>query len=436
MEERGTDMNKKKLNSNLFLFDDAYHKLKAQQNEMRCKSANIHKKITFNLNLKSNLTKKKEENKEIYFRNHNFFSNDLLNKEKNNTIDLQLPSSKNRNKLNSNIKTINLSNIIKTNDSMKIDTTKQTSKRTRIFSGKYNSSHSFYNLSNSIQKENKKFLDLKNKKTKNRNHFSVININVDNNDTKEKIHKTTLKDLELKKLLKKSKIIKFDKILNSNKKKINKENIKFLDFFSSPFSYYLKKEKKYNKEKKFEKNNDDYKNSLLNLQKNYPIKYSFFDDTMNNIYHMVNFINMENKEEISKNVVIDLKNGIQYKFQDFKIYGYEFSPEILYKINQDEKNKIIKMKLEKLKRDNLLENSKEIKSKKNQRTKFKKYYIPEFKLKFKNLSWKKKQYESIYKFHPSKYNLSPRKSAILRKKSIKNNFSHTNLEKHNSLIIF
>jgi len=94
------------------------------------------------------------------------------------------------------------------------------------------------------------------------------------------------------------------------------------------------------------------------------------------------------------------------------------------------------MKLEKLKRDNLLENSKEIKSKKNQRTKFKKYYIPEFKLKFKNLSWKKKQYESIYKFHPSKYNLSPRKSAILRKKSIKNNFSHTNLEKHNSLILY
>ena len=435
MEEVGTDTNKKKINSNLFLFDDVYHKLKANQNEIRCKSASIHKKITFNLNLKNNLTKGKEENKQIYYRNNNFFSNDLLKKEKNNTIELQLFSPNNNNKLNSNIKTINLSNLIKTNDSMKIDTTKQTSKRTRIFSGKYNSSHSFYNLSNSIQKENKKFLGLKKDKTKNRNHFSIININVDNNDTKEKINKTTLKDLELQKLLKKSKTIKFDKILNSNKNKINKENIKFLDFISSPFSYYLKKEKKYNIEKNVEKNKDESKNSYINLKKNYPIKYSFFDNTMNKIYHMVKFVDMENKEEISQNVILDSKYENQYKFHDFKIYGYELSPEIIYKINQDEKQKLIKIELEKLKKNNMFENFNEIKARKNQRTKFKKNYIPEFKLKFKNPSLKNKHYESIYKFHPIKYTPCPRKSAILKKKVIKNKFSLTNLEKHNSLIV-
>ena len=106
MEEKGTDTNKNKSTnksnySSLYLFDDAYHKVKAQQKSIRCKSANIHKKFFFNTNLKENLAKKKEENKKgnmSNFRRHNFFSNGLK-KEKSNKNDLHLFSVKSRNKL-------------------------------------------------------------------------------------------------------------------------------------------------------------------------------------------------------------------------------------------------------------------------------------------------------------------------------------------------
>jgi len=429
MEEKGTDTNKNKSTnksnySSLYLFDDAYHKVKAQQKSIRCKSASIHKKIFSNATLRDNLTKKKDENKKenmTNLRRHNFFSSDLK-KEKNNKNDLQLFSVKSRNKLNSNIKTINLSNLnlIKSNDSMKLDSTKQTSKRTRIISGKFNSSYSFNKLSNSMRKDNSKKFKLRNK-NKN-NNFSIININADNCDKKEtNMNKTTLKDLAIQKLIKKSKTIEFDRIIKSNKSKSNKDNVKYLDFYSSPVSYYLKKEKKYNIEKKFRRNNDDCKDADMNTINNYPIKYSFMDDTMNNIFHMVNFIDMQNKEELYQNVIIDFKNKNEIKFEDFKTYGYEFSPEILYKINQDEKQKLIKMKLEEFKKKNATDNSNEINPKKLQRPKFKKNYIPEFKLKFKNPDWNKKQYESIYKFHSIKYTLTPKKNMMLKKKIIKNN---------------
>ena len=444
MEEKGTDTNKNKSTnksnySSLYLFDDAYHKVKAQQKSIRCKSANIHKKFFFNTNLKENLRKKKEENKKdnmSNFRRHNFFSNGLK-KEKSNKNDLHLFSVKSRNKLYSNIKTINLSNLnlIKSNDSMKLDSTKQTSKRTRILSGKYNASYSFNKLSNSTRKDNRRIFKLRNN---NKNNFSIININADSCDKKEtNINKTTLKDLTIQKLIKRSKTIEFDKILKSNRNKTNKESVKYLDFYSSPITYYLKKEKKYNIEKKFRRNNDECKEADMNTINNYPIKYSFMDDTMNNIFHMVNFVDMQNKEELFQNVIIDFKNKNEIKFEDFKTYGYEFSPEILYKINQDEKQKLIKMKLEEFKKKNTLESSNEINPKKLQRPKFKKNYIPEFKLKFKNPDWNKRQYESIYKFHAIKYTLTPKKNSMLRNRVIKNNnIISRNSLKHKSMISY
>ena len=65
MEEKGTDTNKNKStnksNSSLYLFDEAYHKVKAHQRSLRCRSANIHKKISFNKNIKNKIAKRKEE---------------------------------------------------------------------------------------------------------------------------------------------------------------------------------------------------------------------------------------------------------------------------------------------------------------------------------------------------------------------------------------
>ena len=62
MEEKGTDTNKNKsnskANSNLFLFDENYHKVKAQQKLSRCKSANIRKQFSFHSNI--NISEKKK----------------------------------------------------------------------------------------------------------------------------------------------------------------------------------------------------------------------------------------------------------------------------------------------------------------------------------------------------------------------------------------
>jgi len=446
MEEKGIETNKNenklsfKSNSNLFLFDDAYHKLKAQQNTFRCQSANIRKKISFNPKIKTNLTKRIDENSNknnnILFRHNNFFNSDLKKEQKNETIDLKLLSDKSsRNKLNSNIKTINLSNIFKSNDStIKLDTTKQSSKRTRILSGKYSSSNSFYRLSKSSRKENKKIFQFVNNNN-NKNQFSVINIKVDNYQKKQpKFKKQTLKDLTIQKLIKKSKTIVFDKIIKSNKNKNSEVKSRFYDFYPSFISYNKNKGKKIEFKNDFIQSKDDYKNSDLNIQQNYPIKYSFFDDTINNILHMVNFVDYQNNEELFQKVIIDFKDKDNIKFEDFKTIGYELSPETLYRINQDEKQRLSKIQYEELKRKYMEENSQKIQYNKILREKLKKNYVPEYKLKFKNEDWKNKHYESIYKFHPIKYPLTTKKNSIPKKKMIKINFDIKKYHKNNSLL--
>ena len=438
MQEKGTDTDKKeiKTNSDLFLFDDAYHKVKAQQKSIRCKSANINKKVLFNSNnLKTYLTKRKEESykdKILNSKRFNFFKNDLLKKE----TKVRFLSPKSRNKLNSNMSTINISsNIFNSNDSFKLDTTKQSSltRATRILSGKYNSSISLYKSGYSIQRKNKN-----NIKSRNKNEFSVININGDNFHTKKRnINKKTLEDLTIQNLIKKSKTIDLNKISKTTKHKNNIEKKKIFDFYHSFLSDRLNHEKKFDIDnnivlKKDKGTNMDF--SIIN--QNYPIKYSFLDENMNNILHMVNFVDVENREELLKNVRIDLKDKDRIKFEDFKTIGSELCPEILYKINQDEKQRLIKLKYEELKNKYKFENSQNIKEKKLLRTKFKKNYVPEYKLKFKNDNWKNKNYESIYKFHSIKYIPTPKKKEIQKKKFIKNKSIEINPKKTNSFILF
>ena len=438
MEEKGIGTNKNenkiyfKSNSNLYLFDDAYHKLKAQQNSFRCKSANIRKNISFNHNINTNFTKIMNENfnknNNIYYRHDNFFNSDSNKEQKHKTIDLKLLSDKNsRNKLNSNVNTINLSNIFKLNDSTyKLDTTKQSSKRTRVLSGKYSSSNSFYRLSNSERKENKRVFQFRNNNNL-KNQFSVINIKVDNCQKREqKFRKKTLKDLTIQKLIKKSKTIVFDKNIKSCKNKNSEVKSKIYEFYPSFNSYNKYKDEKIQFNSDLMVNKDDCKNSDLNIQQNYPIKYSFFDDTMNNILHMVNFVDYQNKEGLFQKVLIDFKDKNNIKFEDFKTIGYELTPETLYRINQDEKQRLLKIKYEELKRKYMEENLQKMQYLKTLREKLKKNYVPEYKQKFKNEDWKNKHYESIYKFHPTK-NLIP------KKKIIKRNFDIKNYHKINSL---
>ena len=320
-----------------------------------------------------------------------------------------------RNKLNSNINTINLSNIFKSNDSkIKLDTTKQSSRRTRVLSGKSNSSNSFYRLNKSARKENKRIFQFGSGDNI-KNQYSIINIKVDNFQKKEqKLKKKTLKEITTQRLMKKSKTIEFDKNIKSSKNNISEVKPRFFDFYPPFISYNKNKGKKIEFKNDLFESKDECKNSELNLQQNCSIKYSFLDDAMNNIFHRVNFVDYENKEELLQNVLIDSKNANNIKFEDFKTIGYELSPEILNLIYQDEKQRLFKIKYEELKRKYMEENSEKIKSHKILREKSKKNYIPEYKQKFENENWKNKHYESIYKFDSIKYPLT--------KKKIKRNF--------------
>lgn len=157
MKEIGTETKKSELkikqNLNFMAIDELYYKLKAQQKLMRCKSANIqnNNKRKINENLKSNKS---------------FLPIDILNKGKNNSIELPLFSPKSSTYLDKKYRTINL----KLNNSKGMDSTKQSTKR--IFSGKSNSNYTIIN-------NRTKIIDNKKKNKSNKKTLSIININAD-----------------------------------------------------------------------------------------------------------------------------------------------------------------------------------------------------------------------------------------------------------------
>ena len=173
--------------------DELYYKIKAQQKLTRCKSANI----------KNN---KRTRNDKLNNNTKNLFQNEILKKHKNNSIELPSFSPKNSTILTNKHRTINLTYLLKTNDSKRIDSTKQ-STRIRVFSGKTNSSYSIMNKT--------KLFDNKKKNQSKKKSLSVININADiekyfnNNNSKNK----TLKDLNIHKLINKSKMIDYNKFI-------------------------------------------------------------------------------------------------------------------------------------------------------------------------------------------------------------------------------
>ena len=124
MEEKATETQKneeKKSNFGLIAIDDLYYKIKAQQKLNRCKSA-----IT------------RVSNKRIINVNRNIIHNNISNKDKNNLIDLPFFTPHNSSIKNKKPNTINLSNLL---DSKIFDSTKQSTKRLHIFSGRPNSSY-------------------------------------------------------------------------------------------------------------------------------------------------------------------------------------------------------------------------------------------------------------------------------------------------------
>ena len=380
MEEKGTETNRNDSVVNLMAIDELYYKIKTQQKMSRCKSANVQD------NTRKNSIKNRNSNKNSLINNK-----PILNKEKNKSIELPLFTPKNSVILNKKTHTINLTNLFKTNDSKRIESTKQSTRRVRVFSGHSSSNYSLLNKTKKLENTKK---SLPKKKS-----LSVVNINVDvnrikNNDINNK--NKTLKDLTIQKLIQKAKMIDFNKIMNNNNK--NRENIKKAKIYDlMPLLLFYTKQKENNIEKIKKENNSFPPNNKnkFNIYKkaNYPVKYRFFDNAINNIQHIVNFVDIENREEIKQNVIKDYDENFK-KMEDFKSFGYEIDPERIEKIYQDEKHKYIKKRYKELKKQILDENIKNVAFKKMMSPKKTRNYIPEYKRLTNELLFKKRNTKS------------------------------------------
>ena len=96
------------------------------------------------------------------------------------------------------------------------------------------------------------------------------------------------------------------------------------------------------------------KNKISNLI----IKYTFLNNEFQKIKRKVDFINPKNGEQIKLDTTnVDNNNKINFKKEDFKTYGYEMTPEELYKIYQKNNQKrMIKIRKEKKENKNYKEN--------------------------------------------------------------------------------
>ena len=116
------------------------------------------------------------------------------------------------------------------------------------------------------------------------------------------------------------------------------------------------------------------------------------DNIVDNIEHIVNFVDIENREEIKQNVVID-NNYKKLKNEDFKTYGYEFDPEVIKRKYQDKKQKMIREKYKELKKQILFENLQNVAFQKMMSPKTNKNYIPEYKKHINDMLNKNRYYK-------------------------------------------
>ena len=96
--------------------------------------------------------------------------------------------------------------------------------------------------------------------------------------------------------------------------------------------------------------NNNSKKVNTNKTPNLIIKYAFLNNEMFGIKRKVDFVNPKSGEQIKFDTAnIDKNNKLNIKREDFKTYGYEMTPEYIYKLHQNDiqKSKIIKLRGEK-----------------------------------------------------------------------------------------
>ena len=435
----------KKSNNSLMAIDEYYYKIKSTQKLSRCKSANvINNSRNHKLNSNHNNFTRSRTNKKIgvtfndSYKKNIVFNNDALIKEKNNSsnsVDLPLYLSKNSKIFHKNSKPnlnkVNMSSLFRSNDSTRIDSAMQSTKNLRVLSGKSNSNNSII-ISGTKLFENKKKIENKKKL------LSVININPTIQKNKSDINvlfkKTTLQDLRVQKLINKSKMVDFNRPKDNDNYLENIKRAQVYDLIPLLLLYMKQKENenfeaKKEKEENFYPYKIDKNKKNIKFNYNYPTKFSFLNNAINNIHHLVNFVDIENKEEVKQNVIKDYKiNNKIFKNCDFKAYGYELDPEVILKLMQNEKQKEIKEKLKELKNQELFENL--------QKAKYKRLISP--KPKRDNILEELKLTKEFYKTLNRKWKLKDKKNHLIKNNSMKeinyNVNKKENIENYNSIL--
>ena len=194
--------------------------------------------------------------------------------------------------------------------------------------------------------------------------LSTYNINFPSDEQNDIIYKT-IDSLIKKQLMDKIKITQTEEtseiINNINPKMFNKkseieneiEKAKFYDFFPIILNHIKQKNAmgdiyneyyKYlaNISKSTSNNNNNYSNKKTKFEfnnKSPKIKYLFLENIINNLKHMVKFINIKNNEQLEQSVINIIRNEYNKikrlslnenkleNIKDFLTYGYEYEPK-------------------------------------------------------------------------------------------------------------
>jgi len=207
----------------------------------------------------------------------------------------------------------------------------------------------------------------KNKNIKNIKNSSLSTYNISfNPDEKNEALYNTINAIIKNKLINKMKITESEEShnniikskLNMNKKSLKSNNLdniekaQYLDFLPVLLNHMRQKQimddiyGEYNiylsniSKSTFNSNSANKKNNNLEINKFPKIKYLFLENVINNLKHMVKFINVKNNEELEQNVINIIRNEYSKLKQenneiedlkDFLTYGYEYIPKhILY----------------------------------------------------------------------------------------------------------
>ena len=216
---------------------------------------------------------------------------------------------------------------------------------------KLKNSKFFYRTKYVSWKKSKNIKNIKN------SSFSTYNITFHLRDKNEIVY-NTINEMINKQIMNKIKISKNEetnKICNI-KQMINKKNssiqtdiekAKYLDFLPVILKHIKQKQTmddiygEYNQyllniSKSTMYNNSNKKNIEGNGYKYPKIKYLFLENIINNLNHMVKFVNIKNNEELEQNVIniirdeyskIQNNNNEMNDIKDFLTYGYEYVPK-------------------------------------------------------------------------------------------------------------